>query len=119
MSWTPQTSPGQYPAAGGLGMRRRMVCGASLEGRRRQTLTCSASCRREAARVRAILAGAGAAGYGTVGHSDPSFTLRTYVHLLDDDLGEPLGAPRGVSEVSAAPTPLDATALSQTEPVAA
>jgi integrase len=27
------------------------------------------------------------------GHHAPSFTLDTYVHLLDDDLGEPLGAP--------------------------
>jgi integrase len=50
-----------------------------------------------------------------LGHSDPGFTLRTYVHLLDDELGEPLGLPSprepedGVSEVSAAPTPEHAT----------
>ena len=25
-----------------------------------------------------------------LGHSDPAFTLRTYVHLLDRDLGGPL-----------------------------
>jgi hypothetical protein len=31
-------------------MNRCRVCGASLEGRRRQALTCSASCRREASR---------------------------------------------------------------------
>jgi hypothetical protein len=24
-----------------------------------------------------------------LGHTDPGFTLRTYVHLLDDDLPEP------------------------------
>jgi hypothetical protein len=28
-----------------------------------------------------------------LGHSDPGFTLRAYVHLLDDDLGEPLLLP--------------------------
>jgi integrase len=44
-----------------------------------------------------------------LGHSDPSFTLRTYVHLLDDDLGEPLAMPsKRVSKVSAEHTPLDA-----------
>ena len=54
-----------------------------------------------------------------LGHSDPGFTLRTYVHLLDGDLGEPLPLPSGVSRVSAAPTPADATAEVPTEPVAA
>jgi hypothetical protein len=29
-----------------------------------------------------------------LGHSDPGFTLRAYVHLLDDDLGEPLETPK-------------------------
>jgi len=28
-----------------------------------------------------------------LGRSDPGFTLRTYVHLLNDDLGEPLALP--------------------------
>lgn len=28
-----------------------------------------------------------------LGHHSPSFTLSVYVHLLDDDLGEPLGLP--------------------------
>jgi integrase len=28
-----------------------------------------------------------------LGHSDPGFTLRTYVHLLDGGLGEPLPLP--------------------------
>jgi hypothetical protein len=32
-------------------MNRCRVCGASLEGRRRPAMTCSASCRRKAARV--------------------------------------------------------------------
>jgi integrase len=26
-----------------------------------------------------------------LGHHSPSFTLDTYIHLLDDDLGKPLG----------------------------
>src|SRR5438132_10072604 len=48
-----------------------------------------------------------------LGHSDPGFTLRTYVHLLNDDLGEPLALPKGVSRVSAGPTPEDAKAASE------
>jgi hypothetical protein len=28
------------------------------------------------------------------GHHSPAFTLSVYVHLLDDDLGGPLGAPK-------------------------
>jgi integrase len=47
-----------------------------------------------------------------LGHSDPAFTLRTYIHLMDDDLGKPLELPRGVSKVSAEPTPENATAES-------
>jgi len=47
-------------------MNRCRVCVAALEGRR-HALTCSASCRREAARVRAILAGAVTDGYATLG----------------------------------------------------
>jgi integrase len=55
-----------------------------------------------------------------LGHSDPGFTLRTYVHLLNDDLGEPLALPsKGVSEVSARHTPTDATALPEIEGIAA
>jgi hypothetical protein len=47
-----------------------------------------------------------------LGHSDPGFTLRTYVHLLNDDLGEPLAGPsKGVSRVSAGHTPLGSTAV--------
>jgi hypothetical protein len=41
-----------------------------------------------------------------LGHSDPGFTLRRYVHLLDDDLSEPgfLDGLESVSIVSARPT---------------
>jgi hypothetical protein len=41
------------------GMTRCIVCGASLEGRRRHARTCSPSCRREASRLRAVLSGRG------------------------------------------------------------
>jgi integrase len=55
-----------------------------------------------------------------LGHSDPGFTLRTYVHLLNHDLGEPLVlASKGVSAVSAEHTPSDATAAPQIEGIAA
>jgi integrase len=54
-----------------------------------------------------------------LGHSDPGFTLRTYLHLLDDDLGEPLTPPRGVSRVPAAPTPEHATPRPDGEAIAA
>ena len=55
-----------------------------------------------------------------LGHSDPGFTLRTYVHLLNDDLGEPLDLPSvGVSRVSASHTPLNATTGVVMDPIAA
>jgi hypothetical protein len=55
-----------------------------------------------------------------LGHSDPGFTLRTYVHLLNDDLGEPLAMPaKGVSEVSAGHTPTDDTELPEIGAIAA
>jgi integrase len=54
-----------------------------------------------------------------LGHSDPGLTLRTYVHLLNDDLREPLGPPKGVSEVSAGHTPPHAPAAVEIEAVAA
>ena len=47
-------------------MRRCLVCGASLEGRRQQTKTCSSACRRELARLRAILGGSEVEGYSTL-----------------------------------------------------
>jgi integrase len=34
-----------------------------------------------------------------LGHHSPSFTLDTYVHLLDGDLGAPLGSTRAVHHV--------------------
>jgi hypothetical protein len=42
------------------------VCGASLDGRHRETLTCSASCRRELARYKAVLAGRADGPYSTL-----------------------------------------------------
>ena len=33
-----------------------------------------------------------------LGHHSPAFTLATYVHLLDDDLGEPLSLHRRATE---------------------
>ena len=44
-------------------MRICPVCGASLEGRRKQTKTCSSACRRELSRIRAILGGSEVEGY--------------------------------------------------------
>ena len=44
-----------------------------------------------------------------LGHHSPSFTLDTYVHLLDSDLGEPLGPHQGANKVQTDTTPLDAT----------
>jgi integrase len=55
-----------------------------------------------------------------LGHSDPAFTLRTYVHLLNGDLGEPLPLPsQGVSGVSAEHTPRDTTAPAELKALAA
>jgi hypothetical protein len=46
-----------------------------------------------------------------LGHHSASFTLATYVHLLDGDLGEPLSlAPLTANKAQTDPTPLDATA---------
>jgi hypothetical protein len=36
-----------------------------------------------------------------------AFTLATYVHLLDGDIGEPLAVPQGANNVRTAPTPDD------------
>ena len=41
-----------------------------------------------------------------LGHHSAAFTLTTYVHLLDGDLGEPL---QSANRVQTGPTPLDAT----------
>jgi hypothetical protein len=58
------------PRSGGR-MRRRTVCGGSLEGRRRHAVTCSASCRREAARIRPVLAGLSGGPYATLAPTLP------------------------------------------------
>jgi hypothetical protein len=42
-----------------------------------------------------------------LGHADPAFTLRTYVHLLDRGLGEQLGAPWGNAGATQDPTTAD------------
>jgi hypothetical protein len=47
-------------------MRRCIACGTSLEGRDTRTRTCSARCRREAARFRAVLSGGGDGPYSTL-----------------------------------------------------
>jgi len=47
-------------------MRRCPVCGSSLIGRRSDCVTCSPACRREASRLRAVLAGRGDGPYDAV-----------------------------------------------------
>lgn len=49
-----------------------------------------------------------------LGHHSPAFTLATYVHLLEGDLGEPLDldALPGANKVQTDATPLDATPIS-------
>jgi hypothetical protein len=42
------------------------VCGGSMAGRRAHALTCSDACRKEAERLRAILAGEAAAPYPSI-----------------------------------------------------
>jgi hypothetical protein len=39
-----------------------------------------------------------------LGHHSASFTLDTYVHLLDGDLGAPLEAVKGANKVQTRPT---------------
>jgi integrase len=62
-----------------------------------------------------------------LGHHSPAFTLARYVHLLDDDLREPLALPkgqqsvsiramRGVSGESEIPAATDGPALPRTSP---
>jgi integrase len=46
-----------------------------------------------------------------LGHHSPAFTLATYVHLLDGDLGEPLTA-QSANTVQTDPTAIDATQAS-------
>jgi integrase len=40
-----------------------------------------------------------------LGHHSPSFTLDVYVHLLNDDLGEPVAAVESANKVQTDPTP--------------
>jgi integrase len=40
-----------------------------------------------------------------LGHHSPSFTLATYVHLMDGDIGEALSIAQGVNKVRTCPTP--------------
>jgi hypothetical protein len=49
-------------------MTRCLVCGASLAGRHPDARICSASCRREATRFRAVLAGRSDGPYATLVH---------------------------------------------------
>jgi hypothetical protein len=46
--------------------RRCAVCGASLDGRRRDAVYCSPGCRREQGRIRAVLAGRSDGPYSTL-----------------------------------------------------
>jgi len=48
-------------------MRRCAICGASMDGRRRDALVCGPACRRERGRLCALLAGRGDGPYETVG----------------------------------------------------
>jgi integrase len=48
-----------------------------------------------------------------LGHHSAAFTLATYVHLLDGDIGEPLSIPQGGNKVVTGPTPLDTTAVGE------
>jgi len=43
------------------------MCGASIDGRRRDALVCGPACRRERSRLRALLRGRGDGPYETVG----------------------------------------------------
>jgi integrase len=40
-----------------------------------------------------------------LGHHSPSFTLDTYIHLLDEGIGGPLKVPQGANKVQTRPTP--------------
>ncbi len=50
-----------------------------------------------------------------LGHHSAAFTLATYVHLLDGDLGEPLIVPEGANRVRTSPTPLSSTTIAELE----
>jgi hypothetical protein len=44
-----------------------------------------------------------------LGHHSATFTLETYIGLLDEDKGEPLALPQGANKVQTCPTPLHTT----------
>jgi len=48
-----------------------------------------------------------------LGHHSAAFTLATYVHLLDGDIGAPLTLPERANKVQTWSTPLDATPLAE------
>jgi integrase len=48
-----------------------------------------------------------------LGHHSAAFTLATYVHLLDGDIGEPLTLARGANSVRTDSTPLGTTTPEQ------
>lgn len=75
-------------------MRRCLICGASLEGRRRQTPTCSDVCRAEASRLRRLLDGESPVdGFSSVADRlDHLGGLRAAVRFL-----EPSGRELGLS----------------------
>jgi integrase len=50
-----------------------------------------------------------------LGHHSPAFTMATYVHLLDDDIGEALSIPQGVNKVQTCPTPFHTTSPTEGE----
>ena len=83
-TWTPAASAAGVPWAGFHSLRH----------------TCATMLFAEGRNIRQVSA--------WLGHADPSFTLKTYVGLLDGDVGGPLdldavlGRPQPVTEVSAA-----------------
>ena len=44
-----------------------------------------------------------------LGHYSATFTLETYIGLLDEDKGEPLALPQGANKVQTCPTPIHTT----------
>lgn len=58
---------GEGDGAGDMTERLCPVCGASLEGRRSDAVTCGPACRRERSRARRLAAGKPDGGYLTLG----------------------------------------------------
>ena len=70
-------------------MRRCTVCGASLEGRRRQAHTCSSGCRRELSRIKAVASGR------SDGPTPASLTYSRAIQTVQTARSEPLAAHNG------------------------